>query len=228
MNQSVVIPLRNGGPFIEETLDSIAGAPFVHEIVIVDDGSLDDGPTIAARWAERRGQRVVFTNVTSPDGPAGPSAARNRGAQVASGERLWFVDGDDLTTIAELDPRRDPPADTDVVYSRLQRFALWPDGERRAEPERFPHVSTLLVRREYFLAMGGFNEQLRYGEDLDFYQRLLEQRAVIHEIDDITMLFRQHAGSYTGQRPEALRSGLFAALRAAALRVRTESTAEES
>ena len=156
MNQSVVIPLRNGGPFIEETLDSIAGAPFVHEIVIVDDGSLDDGPTIAARWAERRGQRVVFTNVTSPDGPAGPSAARNRGAQVASGERLWFVDGDDLTTIAELDPRRDPPADTDVVYSRLQRFALWPDGERRAEPERFPHVSTLLVRREYFLAMGGF------------------------------------------------------------------------
>jgi glycosyltransferase involved in cell wall biosynthesis len=228
MKQSVVIPLRNGAQFIEQTLDSIAKAPLVDDIVIVDDGSEDEGPAIATRWAERHGRPVLLTDVTSPEGPSGPSAARNRGAQVASSEWLWFVDGDDLTTITDVDPRRNPPPGTDVVFARLQRFALWPDGERRSEPERFPHVSTLLVRRAYFLAMGSFNEQLRYGEDLDFYQRLLEQRAAIHEIDDVTMLFRQHAGSYTGQRPEALRSGLFAALRAAALRARTESPSENS
>ena len=228
MKQSVIIPLRNGATFIEQTLTSVAGAPCVEELIVIDDGSSDDSVERVNAWAANHARPLILDIFTPSGEPAkGPSAARNRGAALATCPWLWFVDGDDLTTITSEDPRSTPPPATNVVYSRLQRFALWPDGERRSEPERFPHVSARLVQRDYFLAMGGFNEELRYGEDLDFFQRLLERRAAMFEIDDVVMLFRQHAGSYTGQRPEALRSGLFAALRAASLRAREQQKGDE-
>lgn len=86
---SVIIATYNRGPALRETLDSVVRQDLpVEEIVVVDDGSTDDTADIARRF--HPSVRVVV----KPNG--GTSSARNAGAYLAKGERLLFLDHDDL------------------------------------------------------------------------------------------------------------------------------------
>src|SRR3954471_21747388 len=88
---SVVVPIYNVEPYLEECLGSLAGQTFRDmEVVMVDDGSKDNSPAIAERFAARDGR---FKLVTQPNGGLGK--ARNTGVAAASGELLAFVDSDD-------------------------------------------------------------------------------------------------------------------------------------
>lgn len=86
---SVVIPCRNGARFLPATLRSLINqtAPPA-EIIVVDDGSQDDSAAIARLFGDR--VRVI------PGSEKGASPARRLGAQSARGERIAFVDADDL------------------------------------------------------------------------------------------------------------------------------------
>ncbi|MEA2436891.1 MAG: CDP-glycerol glycerophosphotransferase [Thermoleophilaceae bacterium] len=88
---SVVVPIYNVEPYLEECLESIARQTFSDlEVVMVDDGSKDDSPAIAERFASRDER---FRLLTQPNGGLG--SARNTGIKEASGELLAFVDSDD-------------------------------------------------------------------------------------------------------------------------------------
>src|SRR3954469_23836051 len=88
---SVVVPIYNVEPYLEECLDSIARQTYRDlEVVMVDDGSKDNSPEIAERWASKDKR---FRLVTQPNGGLG--SARNTGIQHAGGEMLAFVDSDD-------------------------------------------------------------------------------------------------------------------------------------
>jgi glycosyltransferase involved in cell wall biosynthesis len=86
---AVIIPLYNGAKWIGATLDSVAAqtrAP--EEIIVVDDGSTDESPSIANEFSG--------VSVIENPGGDGPASARNRGARVAEAEGLAFLDQDDL------------------------------------------------------------------------------------------------------------------------------------
>jgi CDP-glycerol glycerophosphotransferase len=89
---SVVIPIHDVEPYLEACLRSVARQTVGDlEAIMVDDGSNDGSPAIAERFAarDRRFRLIRQAN-------AGLGAARNTGIEVASGEFLAFVDGDDL------------------------------------------------------------------------------------------------------------------------------------
>src|SRR2546423_4375428 len=88
---SVVVPIYNVEPYLEECLESIARQTYKDlEVVMVDDGSKDDSPAIAERFASSDER---FRLVTQPNGGLG--SARNTGIKEAGGELLAFVDSDD-------------------------------------------------------------------------------------------------------------------------------------
>src|SRR4051794_10805663 len=88
---SVVVPIYNVEPYLDECLDSIARQTYRDlEVVMVDDGSKDSSPAIAERWASKDER---FRLVTQPNGGLGN--ARNTGIKHAGGELLAFVDSDD-------------------------------------------------------------------------------------------------------------------------------------
>ena len=86
---SVVVPLYNGAATIDETLTSIQRQTVpAHQVIVVDDGSSDGGAGIA------RSHPVGATVLSQPN--RGVAVARNHGLSVANGDRVAFLDQDDL------------------------------------------------------------------------------------------------------------------------------------
>src|SRR5919199_767079 len=91
---SVVVPVYNVEPYLATCLDSlVAQTVDDFEVVMVEDGSTDNSPAIAAEYAERDAR---FRVLAQPNGGLGK--ARNTGSDAATGEFLSFVDSDDLLT----------------------------------------------------------------------------------------------------------------------------------
>lgn len=91
---SIIIPLHNKGPFINETLESVASQDLMNwEAIVVENGSTDDGPECASRWADLD-QRIRL--LVAPPSVSGPGGARNFGLKDATGDWILFLDADDL------------------------------------------------------------------------------------------------------------------------------------
>src|SRR3954452_19666344 len=89
---SVVVPIYNVEPYLDDCLQSLVDQTFRDfEVVVVDDGSQDGSRAIAERFAARDDR---FRIVEQPNGGLGK--ARNTGAEHATGEFLAFVDSDDV------------------------------------------------------------------------------------------------------------------------------------
>lgn len=89
---SIVVPFFNVEPYIVACLQSLQRQAFEDfEAILVDDGSTDAGPELAAAFAQGDSRFRLITQENQ-----GPGPARNRGVEKAQGELLAFVDGDDL------------------------------------------------------------------------------------------------------------------------------------
>ncbi|MEO8485004.1 MAG: glycosyltransferase [Betaproteobacteria bacterium] len=85
---SVIVPVFDGEAVLRGSLAPLAGFArrgAIAELIVVDDGSTD----ASARVAAELGARVIASG-----GRLGPGGARNRGAGIARGDVLWFVDAD--------------------------------------------------------------------------------------------------------------------------------------
>ncbi len=188
---SAVIPLYNGAPFIEAALSSIFAQILPpDEIIVVDDGSTDDGVAVVERLASQH----PITLLRQSNG--GQSAARNAGIAHARGTLIALLDQDDIWYphhLAELvEPfreRRYP--ELGFVYSNLDEIDIegkmvGRDCLRNAQnvvhPKRnlidclktdmFILPTSTLMRKSAFDAVGGFDERLSGFEDDDLFLRI--------------------------------------------------------
>lgn len=86
---SVIVPMHNAEKLIERCLApllAMLGRGEITEIIVVNDDSTDRSPAIVREHAS--------VQLLAMEAQGGPGAARNRGAQIAQGEYLWFVDSD--------------------------------------------------------------------------------------------------------------------------------------
>ncbi|MFY1686341.1 glycosyltransferase family 2 protein [Plantactinospora sp. WMMB782] len=178
---SVVIPSYRSAKTLAACLDAVyaqSHAPL--EVIVVDDASSDDSAAIARRYP----CRLIVAPVNR-----GVSAARNTGAAASRGDVLFFVDSDialapDALRSALRVLAGDPEcALVQGIYDSEPLFADGPVEEYKTLYEHFwrrraagPVTVTLFaltaVRREVFDRVGGFDEGLRDGEDVEFGTRL--------------------------------------------------------
>lgn len=92
---SVIVPVYNNAPYLEQCLTSILSQTYsALEIICVNDGSTDESPEILHRIAQRDPRITVLSQENN-----GVSSARNAGLDAANGDYIAFVDSDD-----ELEP----------------------------------------------------------------------------------------------------------------------------
>ena len=181
---SVVIPVLNGASTIGDTLAGVtnqAFGPCAAEILVVDNGSTDETRTIV--------QKFPVTLLTETK--RGAAAARNRGLRAAHGEFVAHLDADTLPTRHWLAHIVAPFADANVtqVAGRMLSYRPSTAAERyysrrfldreaqNATAEGFPFAAAgnMAVRRDAALAVGGWDESFRVGQDVDLSYRLLRR-----------------------------------------------------
>jgi glycosyltransferase involved in cell wall biosynthesis len=186
---SVIIPLYNKAAHIQRTLDCVlAQTHGDFEIIVVDDGSTDGGAKIVRQCPDPRVRLIQQPN-------AGVSAARNHGVSQAKAELLSFIDADDewdrdfLATVLALREKFPDAGVWGTAYSIMApngtvcRVKLREDSLRQeqglimnyfqaATLEQPIHASSMLVRKDAFLKIGGYRVGLQRLEDTDLLFRL--------------------------------------------------------
>jgi len=171
---SVVIPAYNAARFLTATLDSVAAqtqAP--DEIIVVDDGSTDATPQLLASRAGIRVHRQAN---------AGVAAARNQGVALSKGDLIAFLDADSLWYPDKLQVQvAHHVVHPEVAYSFVEIEEKIAEGVEapwwslQRQPQRgstYPVApSGLMITREAFYLLGGFDVSQRTGEDADFLLR---------------------------------------------------------
>jgi glycosyltransferase involved in cell wall biosynthesis len=174
---SVVLPARNAAAVIEGQLAALCAQSYEGdwEVVVADNGSSDNTAEVARSWAGR----LPRLRVVPALGARGPGAARNEGALSAGGELLAFCDADDRVATGWLRACSEALKDADVVAGAIDITTLSnppEDPVRYFDAGMFDFLpaglgANLAVRRGAFLSLGGFDETMRVGEDIDFCWR---------------------------------------------------------
>ena len=202
---SVVVPVRNAAATLDACLAALACQTVpasTYEILVVNDGSTDNTRQLALAHA------VECLDIA----PAGPAAARNRGAAQARGELVLFTDGDCAPAPDWIEQLSAPFADAEVVGARgvyrtrqtslIARFVQqeYQDKyDRTAQRATIDFIDTYSAayRRAVFQANGGFETAFSAPsvEDQEFSFRLAEKgyklvfapRAVVYHQHDRTL-----------------------------------------
>ncbi|MBW4031757.1 MAG: glycosyltransferase [Acidobacteria bacterium] len=211
---SVVVATNRVSPFLDEALQSVVRQSYGHvEVIVVDDGSPQ--PEWVARAAGSVASAVLLRQPAS-----GVAVARNRGAAQAKGDYLAFLDDDDRWHPRRLELQlesfqADPTAvlgycgmqsideSGQVIVTADQTAVLDEQGvARRNAGIILPNV---LIRRDAFQEVGGFQPTFRLAEDLDLVLRLARRGRFVFTADALVD-YRTHRTNTTQSYRELARS----------------------
>ena len=222
---SVIIPLYNKAAYIVRAVRSaLAQLPAADEVLVIDDGSTDDGLTVLEQLPEYSRIRVVR------QGNAGEGAARNRGLLEMRGELAAFLDADDewlpghlrnILELARVYPsagifatgfrsiyRPEVAVETAISGDQPRLIADYFEAARSAY---CIHISACAAWKSVAAEVGGFSEGEALGADLDFYARVaLRHPVALHPaISGIYYAGNPgsaiHTHSWTSHRPLVVR-----------------------
>lgn len=219
---SIIVPIYNVAPYLPQCIDSLLdqGSFSDYEIILVDDGSKDEGGSICDRYQKEHPNRIHV--IHKPNG--GLSDARNAGLQQALGRYILFVDGDDYIVSGSVEQifRTAEALDfPDMLF--LKACRVFPDGrlefldqlpenkavygvpkmqalQKIACMAKYPGSScTKLTRRSLITENQIYFEKGRKSEDLDWTKQALFAAATYGICDTDYYMYRQNRpGSISG------------------------------
>ncbi len=193
MKYSVIVPVYNRPDEVDELLESLSSQTFKDfEVVIVEDGSKITCKDVCDKYANILDLQYYYKE------NSGPGQSRNYGVERAKGDYVLIVDSDAVAPAGYLqaidDELRRQPSDawggpdaahdsfTDVQkaisYAMTSFFTTGGiRGGKKQLDKFYPRSFNLGIRREAYLALGGFSKtrfskMSLYGEDIDFSIRI--------------------------------------------------------
>ena len=205
---SVLLSTFNDERFLAEAIDSILDQTMPDfEFVIVDDASSDGTPEIIQRYAKRDARITVLRNAEN----LGLTKSLNRGLRSAKGRYVARMDGDDVSAPSRFERQyaylENHPgchflSTEGVVIGEHGKTLLKirTDPATATRPDRYrgalPYVhSSMMLRREALLALGGYDEKFPTRQDLDLWLRALRAGFVIDVLQEDLIYRRHHLAS---------------------------------
>jgi glycosyltransferase involved in cell wall biosynthesis len=204
---SVVLPVYNGARTIARTVASVLAQTYPDfELIIVNDGSADNTLEIISKIDDRRVKIETRKH-------AGVSASRNYGAACSRGRYLAFIDSDDIWLPEKLEVQ------IDALEKNLLAAAAygWTDYIDEKDRLIFPgaHISfsgniydrllvsdflesgsNIMIRKEIYNEIGGFDDSRRFCEDWEWALKLAQKHTFV-AIPRVLVLFRLSGSSAT-------------------------------
>lgn len=137
---SIIIPVYNIAPYIERCITSIINqepSDLEAEIILVDDGSTDESGSICDKISEEHHNVSVIHQQN-----AGQSDARNNGLKKATGDYIWFVDGDDYIDAESLKNINSLIENIDSDIINIGYKQIYKDGSKNT------HISEIGTQHE--------------------------------------------------------------------------------
>ena len=213
---SIIIPAYNVEKYIKRTLNSIINQKFkFFELIVVNDGSTDNTKKIIEETLSN--STINYKLINKPN--EGVSSARNRGIEHASGEYLFFLDGDDYITEDCIEKLYNALKNNkcDVAYTNY--IKIKDNGEEIdviPKPD-LPLTSTseFLIELELTMAITFsfcqilykksiltennlfFNPNIEYGEDTEFALKTLVHTKTIAYVNENLIFYLQRENSAT-------------------------------
>ena len=211
---SVIIPTYNGANKIEETLEALCNQT-IHdfETIVVVDGSTDNTINVVRNFTNRLSNLVIEEQING-----GRACARNKGATLAKGEILLFIDDDievlpdnieqhitfhqmhKQATLVGNPMLNIEKTDDDIFLNyRADSEKRWDqkhrDGITRISFQNYIFTTqNMSLRKTLFFHMGEFDERLTDSEDFDFSLRLILADKPIFFNRDIKCYHNDFAG----------------------------------
>jgi glycosyltransferase involved in cell wall biosynthesis len=222
---SVIIPVYNGEKYLSDTIESVITQTEKNwEIISINDGSTDHSQAILEEYALKYPDRFRVISVKN----GGVSRARNTGVSEARGTYIAFLDQDDLWMPRKLQLQTEQfRSDKDLGVSYTNESIIDHTGSIVQEKvitfdkkihrgfvfehlvfENFIPISSVIIRKDLFIEIGGFNPRYFLAEDYDL---LLKATIIspVNYIDEPLLLYREHGGSSTYKKIDQITEEAF-------------------
>ena len=207
---SIVIPTFNGSKYLSQAIESTLVQTFFNfELIIVDDGSVDNSPAIIDEYM-KKDQRINYIrnekNIKLP-------GSLNVGFSLAQGEYYTWLSDDNMYKQNSIEVMLSyllNHKDVDIVYSDYSII-----NEQGIElrdvildnPENLLKGNCIgacfLYKREVHERLGGYSTDLYLAEDYDFWLRASVCFKIV-KIEKNLYFYRQHKDSLSSKRYEAI------------------------
>ena len=214
---SIVVLTYNSRATLQETLDSLTQQNYPSlEVIVCDDGSVDDTPTLVSAWIARHGhlfQRVVFLQSNINEG-----ICRNLAKGYAAARGVWMkpIAGDDIL-IPEAIPKYVAAANGSTHAAIFSKVATFSNRRARSTDDKYllPQLTDALfireppdilleklvvsnflpapaamLRREAYEAVGGVDLSFKHLDDWPLWINMLKSGATMGMIDDTLVWYR--------------------------------------
>lgn len=221
---SIITPSYNLEKYIEATYQSLLMQTYPEwEWVVIDDASTDSTRDIIRKFNDPKVRLIESEHIGNL------AVLRNRAASEARGNIFAFLDGDDLMEPGKLAVqlaqfRKQPGihwSHTNIRILQDETGAIMPnprppDAPEVLEPEKcfaqlafrnYVTISTVMIRREAFLSVNGFREEMNRCEDIDLWLRLAASGCSVGYLSESLLQYRvRKSGLFSSKTLEYLES----------------------
>ncbi len=202
---SVIITTYNRPDYLSETLEAIYNQTYRDfEVILVDDGSKTN---YADSYLDRYPDLVLIKKING-----GLSAARNSGVEKSNGEWIAFCDDDDVWVHDKLERQVEAMSHDGEVGLIHGKIEMIDGNSKRLKPDYYKDgfyffrrgnaflksievvlvkSPTPLIKKAVFEKTGGFNENIKVGEDVEFYMKAAYYTRFLY-IDNVLAKYRVH------------------------------------
>lgn len=205
MKISCVLPSRNGARYLKESIESVLTQTFKDwELILIDDASTDETPSIMKEYAQRDPRIRFFSNPKNLKLPL----SLNHGFQHARAPYFTWTSDDNLyhPTALEKMLAMLESGQADLVYADMEQIDEHGQVKERLSMRPLEEIwkespvgACFLYKREVHEALGGYSDAYRLAEDYDFWLRAAARFKFVH-LPEVLYQYRLHPGGLTLSR----------------------------
>ena len=206
---SIVLPVYNGEKYLAKSIESILKQTFEDwELIIVDDCSTDSTAHIIAKYMQKDARIKMIHNKINQNLPG----SLNIGFEKATGEYLTWTSDDNMYLPDALHVMYEQLSKDEKLYMVCADMK-WIDehgkviGSAKSFDEKSIYVTNLigacfLYKKEVLEGIGGYDSEMLYVEDYDYWIRITKKYGRIKRIDKCLYAYRRHGNSLTQTKKE--------------------------